>query len=159
MYLDIDGTICFDGRQIDNEIVERLLSLHNIGCTVIFASARPIRDLIPVLPKQFHLFPLIGGNGSIVSINGHIRPLATIQPKSFKVIKDVINHYALDYIVDDQWDYAARVDESHTIFRRLNILINLRLLNLSLVVSQPILHLVMITMILRCYNTLRLAIL
>lgn len=120
LVLDIDGTICFDGQQIDQDIVDRLLSLHNIGCTIIFASARPIRDLLPVLPKQFHLFPLIGGNGSIISINGHIRPLATIQPKSFKVIKDVINHYDLDYIVDDQWDYAARVDESHTIFRRLD---------------------------------------
>lgn len=73
--LDIDGTICFDGRQIDCKITDQLFSLHNIGHKIIFASARPIRDLLPVLPNKF---VLIDGNGSIISINGRIKTLATI---------------------------------------------------------------------------------
>lgn len=118
--LDIDGTICFDGRQIDCKITDQLFSLHNIGHKIIFASARPIRDLLPVLPNKFHEFALIGGNGSIVSINGRIQTLTTIQPESFNVIKHVINQYDLNYIVDDEWNYAARVDATNTIYQRLD---------------------------------------
>ena len=111
--LDIDDTICFDGQQINQDIIDRLISLHNIGHRIIFASARPIRDLLPVLPSQFHRFTLIGGNGSIVSDNNEIQTLATIQPESFNVIKHVINQYDLNYIVDDKWNYAARVDATN----------------------------------------------
>ncbi|KGJ25459.1 HAD family hydrolase [Staphylococcus haemolyticus] len=118
--LDIDGTICFDGRQIDCKIIDQLFSLHNIGHKIIFASARPIRDLLPVLPNKFHEFALIGGNGSIISINGRIQTLATIQPESFNVIKHVINQYDLNYIVDDEWNYAARVDATNIIYQRLD---------------------------------------
>ena len=118
--LDIDGTICFDGQQINQDIIDRLISLHNIGHRIIFASARPIRDLLPVLPSQFHRFTLIGGNGSIVSDNNEIQTLATIQPESFNVIKHVINQYDLNYIVDDKWNYAARVDATNTIYQRLD---------------------------------------
>lgn len=118
--LDIDGTICFDGQQIVQDIVDRLLSLHNIGHRIIFASARPIRDLLPVLPSQFHRFTLIGGNGSIVSNNHEIHTLATIQPIDFEVIKHVIDKYHLHYIVDDEWNYAADVDATNVIFRRLD---------------------------------------
>ena len=82
--------------------------------------ARPIRDLLPVLPSQFHRFTLIGGNGSIVSDNNEIQTLATIQPESFNVIKHVINQYDLNYIVDDKWNYAARVDATNTIYQRLD---------------------------------------
>ena len=118
--LDIDGTICFDGRQIDCKITDQLFSLHNIGHKIIFASARPIRALLPVLPNKFHKFALIGGNGSIISINGRIKTLATNQFETFNVIKHVINQYNLNYIVDDEWNYAARVDATNTIYQRLD---------------------------------------
>ncbi|WP_257643302.1 HAD hydrolase family protein [Staphylococcus haemolyticus] len=114
--LDIDGTICFDGRQIDCKITDQLFSLHNIGHKIIFASARPIRDLLPVLPNKSR----IGGNGSIISINGRIKTLATNQFETFNVIKHVINQYNLNYIVDDEWNYAARVDATNTIYQRLD---------------------------------------
>lgn len=51
--LDIDDTICFDGQQINQDIIDRLISLHNIGHRIIFASARPIRDLLPVYLHNF----------------------------------------------------------------------------------------------------------
>lgn len=40
---DVDGTICFNGQYIEDELSNQIASLqkkHNI----IFASARPIRD-------------------------------------------------------------------------------------------------------------------
>ncbi|WP_342366150.1 HAD family hydrolase [Staphylococcus haemolyticus] len=112
--------MCFDGRQIDCKITDQLFSLHNIRHKIIFASARPIRDLLPVLPNKFHKFALIGGNGSIISINGRINTLATNQFETFNVIKHVINQYNLNYIVDDEWNYAARVDATNTIYQRLD---------------------------------------
>lgn len=118
--LDIDWTICFDGRQIDCKITDQLFSLHNIRHKIIYASARPIRDLLPVLPNKFHKFALIGGNGSIISINGRINTLATNQFETFNVIKHVINQYNLNYIVNDEWNYAARVDATNTIYQRLD---------------------------------------
>ncbi|MCJ1656402.1 HAD family hydrolase [Staphylococcus sp. NRL 16/872] len=120
LVFDIDGTICFDGQHIDEEITQRLTSLHNVGHRIIFASARPIRDLLPVLPKPFHKFPLIGGNGSIASENKTIRTLATISHTDFQIIKDIINKYDLNYIVDDKWDYAANVSTTNEIYKRLD---------------------------------------
>ena len=35
--LDIDDTICFDGQQINQDIIDRLISLHNIGHRIIFS--------------------------------------------------------------------------------------------------------------------------
>lgn len=118
--LDIDGTICFDGRHIDKRIIERLSSLHNIGHRIIFASARPKRDLLPVLPTQFHEFTLIGGNGSIISENNHIQTLATISNEDFALIKEVIEQYNLSYIIDDDWNYAAEVATTNTIYQHLD---------------------------------------
>lgn len=57
---DIDGTLCFDGRLIDQTIIDTLLQLQHDGHELIFASARPIRDLLPVLPSVFHQHTLIG---------------------------------------------------------------------------------------------------
>nr|WP_280633455.1 HAD family hydrolase [Staphylococcus haemolyticus] len=105
---------------MDCKITDQLFSLHNIRHKIIFASARPIRDLLPVLPNKFHKFALIGGNGSIISINGRINTLATNQFETFNVIKHVINQYNLNYIVDDEWNYAARVDATNTIYQRLD---------------------------------------
>ena len=37
---DIDGTLCFDGRLIDQTIIDTLLQLQHDGHELIFASAR-----------------------------------------------------------------------------------------------------------------------
>lgn len=63
---DIDGTLCFNGKSIDPSIVDALLQLQNSGHELIFASARPIRDLLPVLPEVFHQHTLIGQSSSII---------------------------------------------------------------------------------------------
>lgn len=36
------------------------------------------------------------------------------------MIKYVINQYNLNHIVDDDWNYAARVDATNTIYKRLD---------------------------------------
>ena len=118
--LDIDGTICFDGQQINQDIIDRLISLHNIGHRIILLQQDRYETYCLFYLHNSHRFTLIGGNGSIVSDNNEIQTLATIQPESFNVIKHVINQYDLNYIVDDKWNYAARVDATNTIYQRLD---------------------------------------
>ena len=69
---DIDGTLCFNGKTIDQAIVEALQKLLGDGHSITFASARPIRDLVPVLPEQFKGGKLVGGNGCFISENDFI---------------------------------------------------------------------------------------
>ncbi|RZH99700.1 HAD hydrolase family protein [Staphylococcus condimenti] len=99
---DVDGTICFNGQYIKDELSNQITALqhkHNI----IFASARPIRDLIPVV-KKFNSQLLIGGNGSIVQNDDEIEVVQSIDKVSFKIIQDLIYQYHLKYIVDDDFN-------------------------------------------------------
>ncbi|WP_280520333.1 HAD hydrolase family protein [Lactococcus nasutitermitis] len=74
---------------------------------LIFASARPIRDMLPLLsdfPDNF----LIGGNGSIVRNKGKIEVVQTIDFDDFEQIKELIKQHDLDYLVDSDWNYSLR---------------------------------------------------
>ncbi|KZT91292.1 putative hydrolase [Lactiplantibacillus plantarum] len=48
---DIDGTLSFDGRTIASPITRALTYLIREHHKVVFASARPIRDLLPIIPE------------------------------------------------------------------------------------------------------------
>lgn len=79
---DIDGTICFNGKFIEsrlNQVIQQLNRQHDI----IFASARPIRDLLPVV-RDYSNHWLIGGNGSIISKDGEIQTMAYIPNDLFE---------------------------------------------------------------------------
>lgn len=115
---DIDGTICFNGKFIEsrlNQVIQQLNRQHDI----IFASARPIRDLLPVV-RDYSNHWLIGGNGSIISKVGEIQTMAYIPNDLFEKIVKLISDYDLKYIIDGDFDYAANVSESHPIYRQLN---------------------------------------
>lgn len=94
---DIDGTICFDGCSINPSIKQRLFKLRQANHNVMFASARPIRDLLPVIP-EFADDTLIGGNGSIISKNGQIEIVSVINEHDISLIKKLIKKYQLSYI-------------------------------------------------------------
>ncbi|HFU7131593.1 TPA: Cof-type HAD-IIB family hydrolase [Staphylococcus aureus] len=117
---DIDGTLCFDGRLIDQTIIDTLLQLQHDGHELIFASARPIRDLLPVLPSVFHQHTLIGANGAMISQQSKISVIKPIHTDTYHHIFKIIQKYELDYIIDDDWNYAAQLDAENAIFERLD---------------------------------------
>lgn len=45
---DLDGTICFKDQPVSEKILVSLEKLVVLGREVIFASARPIRDLLRI---------------------------------------------------------------------------------------------------------------
>ncbi|MDW8544621.1 MULTISPECIES: HAD-IIB family hydrolase [Staphylococcus] len=116
--MDVDGTICFNGISIEEELrneIHRLTKKHKI----IFASARPIRDLLPVI-KTFENESLIGGNGSIISTNKVVSVVGNIPKNEFTEIKSIIVENNLEYIIDGSFNYSANVSKENKIFRQLD---------------------------------------
>lgn len=116
--MDVDGTICFNGQFIEDNLkreIKRIGEKHQI----IFASARPIRDLVPVV-KDFGNKILIGGNGSIVSINEEIGVIQSIAHDVFLKLKELIVSNHLEYIIDGPFDYSAKVSPDNKIYRQLD---------------------------------------
>ena len=79
---DVDGTLSFDGQTIAAEILASIQALVERGHRIIFASARPIRDLMPIIPGFKHA-QLIGANGALVAQNGRVEVVAPIQTADF----------------------------------------------------------------------------
>lgn len=116
---DLDGTLCFDGKRIDKVIIEALQELKLAGHQVIFASARPIRDLVPIIPKDFHEGLLVGGNGTFTYDHGQIQVTHFEQQILDKLIT-LIHRYQLKYLADGQWDYSFTGDSAHPIYRNID---------------------------------------
>ncbi|GGA28874.1 HAD-IIB family hydrolase [Psychrobacillus lasiicapitis] len=117
---DLDGTICFKGQPLCKEITEALQYCRHIGHEVIFASARPIRDLLPVLPKEMHTYPMIGGNGAFVANEGKVTHLTSFDNQTKKQIVEIIEEFQLTYLIDSAWDYAYTGSTEHPIYRNLD---------------------------------------
>ncbi len=113
---DIDGTICFDGTTIDNEIL-RILEVINRNSKIVLASARPIRDIIPIIKKYEFLndIDLIGGNGVIVRKNGEIFS-ETIDANDVATIINNADKYNYSLLIDTRWDYFFNGDEDSKLF-------------------------------------------
>lgn len=105
---DLDGTIAFKGEGIEGTIVQSIKDLEARGHHVIFASARPIRDMLPLLTDDFKDNFYIGGNGSIVKRNQNIETSLKIDHSSAVYLKCLIEEYNLDYLVDDEWNYSLK---------------------------------------------------
>ncbi|MGG3853956.1 HAD-IIB family hydrolase [Caldifermentibacillus hisashii] len=117
---DLDGTICFKGQSVSERILKSLEKLEAQGHQVIFASARPIRDLLPVLDKRFHTYPMIGGNGAIVANQGQIISTVHFDTKTLLKIKRLIELYEVTYLIDSSWDYAYTGPADHPILHNLD---------------------------------------
>lgn len=140
---DLDGTICFKGQPVSNKILTSLEYLVIKEHEVIFASARPIRDLLPVLHKRFHSFKMIGGNGSIVMDDGEIISVKQFSNEVLSTIFHLIEQYRITYLVDSDWDYAYTGSSDHPILQ--NIDREKRANNIPLEKLHPIIKILMLS--------------
>ncbi|MEG0549895.1 MAG: HAD-IIB family hydrolase [Vagococcus sp.] len=115
---DLDGTTIFEGKKMTEEMTNAISDLNKVE-DVIFASARPIRDMLPVLPTPFHSFDLIGGNGAFTRKDDKLRTTC-FSDKEVATIMDVITKYQLDYLVDSDWNYSYKGDTSHPLYQGLD---------------------------------------
>lgn len=117
---DLDGTVCFKGQPISNRILHSLSKLTEAGIEVIFASARPIRDMLPVIDKAFHHYTMVGGNGSLISKEGKVIKCNSFSTNEINEIKNLINQYNATYLIDGDWDYAYTGPDTHPILQNLD---------------------------------------
>lgn len=140
---DLDGTIIFSGKPLSESMTQALDQLVAAGNEVVFASARPIRDLLPVLPAHLHPSPMVGGNGAFVANQGRILSTIHFDEQTKGRITGLIEKYKAGYLIDSEWDYAYSGDEYHPIRRNLDPeqrAENRRLEQLDELVKAVILH-------------------
>ncbi|RKN46687.1 HAD family hydrolase [Streptomyces hoynatensis] len=117
---DVDGTLCFDGRAIDGRIRAAIGACERTGHQVVFASARPVRDLLPVLGGEFPTATLIGGNGSLLSVGGRVRARAVFGAAELAALLEVVERHEAAYLADGPWDYAYTGPPDHPIRTRVD---------------------------------------
>ncbi|MFJ4191524.1 HAD family hydrolase [Kitasatospora sp. NPDC089509] len=117
---DIDGTLCFDGRTIDGRVLAAIGECERAGFRLVFASARPVRDLLPVLDGAFPGAVLIGGNGSLVSVDGRVRARAAFGVAGFGALMEAVGRHGASYLADGPWDYAYTGPADHPIRGRVD---------------------------------------
>ena len=57
---DLDGTLCFDRRTIDDEIMQVLLSAPQFGHDLAFATTRSYRDCLATLGPELSQKLVVG---------------------------------------------------------------------------------------------------
>jgi hypothetical protein len=117
---DLDGTICFSGKPLSERIVQALDELIEKGHEVIFASARPIRDLLPVLPAHMHHYPMVGGNGAFIAKGGEVISTIHFDAQTSDRILELIEEFEATYLIDSHWDYAYSGSDDHPIRRNVD---------------------------------------
>lgn len=119
LVFDLDGTLVFDGISIDSQLLEELKRI-NSSYKVIFASARPIRDMLPLL-SDFANNDLIGGNGSMIRFNQQISTVSVLDEASVDYYKSFIINNHFEFIIDYDWDYTARISGNNDVIKKLDI--------------------------------------
>ena len=112
---DLDGTICFQGAPLDEQIINALHKVQAQGHEIIFASARPIRDMLPVLPESLHNCRMIGSNGAFTYVDGLIEVEFLHSSIQSQIIK-LVEQHQLAYLADSDWDYAYTGSGEHPMY-------------------------------------------
>lgn len=116
---DLDGTLCFDGQTIAPAIQNALHKLSAQENEIIFASARPIRDMISLIPSEFKRGKLVGGNGCFTYDDGDITT-TYLEPDLIASLKAIILKHNLTYLADGEWDFSFTGSQEHQIYKNID---------------------------------------
>lgn len=116
---DLDGTICFKGQPLTKEICAALDECQAMGHEIIFASARPIRDLLPVLPARYHHVKMVGGNGAFRYVDGSVK-VTSFDANTSQQLIGLIEELKVPYLMDSSWDYSYTGEMTHPIYRNID---------------------------------------
>ena len=103
---DIDGTISQNGLPVSNDICRQIARLA-LAHQVIFASARPIRDMLPMLPVALPPSVIfIGCNGGIAYQKGDFLLVNTLPYENAHQVVAFLKKHQLPYVLDGKWGYS-----------------------------------------------------
>lgn len=115
LVFDLDGTLTFDGKTIDSEIIDAIRAVKQAGAEIIFASARPYRDIIPLLPDDLRASYIVGLNGAMVFYEEKLLEFHEIEKEIYlRLVRYAIENN-LPFFIDDIFDYGVYRKE-HVIF-------------------------------------------
>ena len=109
---DIDGTITENGQPISQEIESLIEVILSKGINVILATARPLRDTLPLLPKKHHELPIIGCNGAMISRYSKVQSAKKIPRNIVNLVKNCLDEMKVPYIIDGLYHYAISSERS-----------------------------------------------
>lgn len=104
---DIDGTISTGGKKVHPVICQKLSELSENN-NIIFASARPVRDMLPMISDDLRSSSLfIGCNGGMAWRGGEIVLSYVLEHNFISHIIDVMNKFEVPYVLDGEWNYSV----------------------------------------------------
>lgn len=103
---DIDGTISKEGKRVHPIICNKLAELAQNN-KLIFASARPIRDMLPMLPENLHSSVLIGCNGGMAWESGRVIISHKLAPDFISRMLNIMISFDIPYVLDGEWSYSV----------------------------------------------------
>lgn len=110
---DLDGTICFNGQPVSQTILSAIETVTVQGHDVIFASARPIRDMLPVIASAYHDYPMIGANGALIAQDGRVIRYYPFIPETLIKLNQLMVEFQATYQMDSQWNYTCTAPKNH----------------------------------------------
>lgn len=108
---DLDGTLCFDRHQIDEEIRLALQEAIQQGHSLSFATARSYRDCLSLLEGGLSQQLVIGLNGGVAYQAGRLLLAKELSPLLFQTLIRWCQTYNLPYFIDDSFDYTCSIPE------------------------------------------------
>ncbi|BBG30676.1 HAD-IIB family hydrolase [Zymobacter palmae] len=119
---DIDGTISQAGQPISSSVAEALLALRE-HYQVVFASARPVRDMLPLLPDELHDAVMVGCNGGMAWQRGEFMINEKFDADSAASMLGWLDNARAAYVVESHWQYGFSpiAHDFHDYVRSLNV--------------------------------------
>ena len=134
---DLDGTLCFDRRTIDDEIMQVLLSAPKYGHDLVFATTRSYRDCLATLGPELSQKMVVGLNGGLVYEDGQLIFERAIDERAYQILVDWCQTYNLPFIVDESFDYSGQILEKMPFISRVDPLEKAQFLPLE-AIKNPI---------------------
>lgn len=118
MVFDVDGTLSFDGTSIAEDIVEALVAASHKH-RIVFASARPLRDLAPIVPAAVSSAWLVGANGALRSGPSGVTS-THFSAETRARLDSIIAGHRLTHLIDGEWDYSYTGDGGDSVIAKVN---------------------------------------
>lgn len=103
---DLDGTIITNGKPLHCNLAETIISLAD-SARVIFASARPVRDMLPLLPSALHGCLMIGCNGAMAWQQGECLFSNRFENQAAEKTLAFLQRHQVPYVLDGHWSFST----------------------------------------------------
>ncbi|KID56185.1 hydrolase [Pseudoalteromonas luteoviolacea] len=110
---DLDGTLIFQGQPMQKAVTAAIQAIEHQGATIYFATARPLRDTLPVLAEHFWEHDIIGCNGAMISKNKEVTHALHFNKAQIIQVLEWLDREKIAYLYDGVEEYAISDTPHH----------------------------------------------